>query len=65
MGLRDQLGRSDRHCQYVDCRRPASRRELWRIDDASVVVHLCDEHAFKGPAPRMVSGERWATRARA
>lgn len=40
-------------CQHADCGKFATKREAWRIDDAVVVVRLCDEHAFKGAGARV------------
>ncbi|OLC55971.1 MAG: hypothetical protein AUH85_07935 [Chloroflexi bacterium 13_1_40CM_4_68_4] len=61
----DQAARLEERCQSLDCVGKAVTQEVWRIDDASVVVRLCAEHAFQGAGVLQVSGERWATRTRA
>lgn len=61
----DQAARRESRCQSLDCVHAAVTSEVWRIDETSVVVRLCAEHAFHGSGVRQVSGERWATRTRA
>lgn len=65
MARSDQRAAKERRSQHVDCGRSSVRIEVWRIDEASVLVQLCAEHSFKGAGARQVSGERWATRTRA